>query len=349
MPARADSAGVSKSLLSFLIAVLVLAGGPNRGQAVPAPARAIRVAGKDYVRLTDWARANEVEFAWLKRDEILQLSNRNAKFQIAVDSREAQVNGVHVWLLFHPVTRDGAVYLAQIDLKSTLQPMFFPPLSRRTPGIRTICLDPGHGGKDPGFCVGSALEKRRSTNQEKTYNLLLAEEVARQLNRAGFRVSLTRSSDTFIELPTRSEIARRRGADLFVSLHFNATGTSQNSVQGAEVYCMTPAGAPSTNARGEGSGAGSFPGNRYNDKNLALACQIQKALTAELGVEDRGVHRGRLAVLRDATMPAVLVEAGFLSHPVEGRKIFTAAYRRKMASAIVAGIQAYKRATEQES
>jgi N-acetylmuramoyl-L-alanine amidase len=254
---------------------------------------------------------------------------------------------VHVWLLFPPVTRDGAIYLAQIDLKSTLQPIFFPPKNHHGPGVKTICLDPGHGGKDPGFCIGTNQEKRRSTNQEKTYNLLLAEEVGRQLIRAGFKVSMTRDSDTFIELATRSESARRRGADLFVSLHFNATGSSQNSVQGAEVYCMTPPGAPSTNARGEGGGAGSFPGNRFNDKNLFLAYQIQKSLTGELSVEDRGVHRGRLAVLREATMPAVLVEAGFLSHPVEGRKIFTAAYRRKMAAAIVSGIQSYKRATEQ--
>jgi len=75
-------------------------------------------------------------------------------------------------------------------------------------------------------------------------------------------------------------MARRRGADLFISLHFNsADGTGSTSVKGAEVYCMTPARTSSTNARGEGGGAGAFPGNRFDSKNMLLAWQIQKALS----------------------------------------------------------------------
>jgi N-acetylmuramoyl-L-alanine amidase len=131
-----------------------------------------------------------------------------------------------------------------------------------------------------------------------------------------------------------------------VSLHFNAADSSRDSVQGTEVYCLTPAGASSTNARGEGGGAGSFPGNRSNEKNLLLSYSVQKALTRDLGTEDRGVRRARFAVLRDAAVPATLIEAGFMSHPVEGRKIFTAAYRQKMAHAIVEGVLAYKRQVE---
>jgi len=74
---------------------------------------------------------------------------------------------------------------------------------------------------------------------------------------------------------------------------------------------------------------------------------VQKALTRNLAVEDRGVRRARFAVLRDAVMPAVLIEAGFLSHPVEGRAILSAAYRQKIARAIVEGLLGYKRAVEQ--
>ena len=186
---------------------------------------------------------------------------------------------------------------------------------RNQPGakVRTVCLDPGHGGKDPGNEVGS--------NQEKQHTLLLAKEVRAQLARAGLKVTLTRSTDSFVELPARPELAKRRSADLFVSLHFNAAEAGRSTVQGAEVYCLTPAGASSTNARGEGNGGGWFPGNRHNEQNLYLAYQVQKALTRNLAVEDRGVRRARFAVLRDAVMPAVLIEAGFLSHPVEGRQI----------------------------
>jgi N-acetylmuramoyl-L-alanine amidase len=291
------------------------------------------------VRLTDWAKANGLEIKWLRQDETLQLSNHSSKLVLAVDSREAQVNGVRVWLLFPVVARNEALCLAQLDVDTTLRPLLSPPKGRPGARIRTICLDPGHGGKDPGNRVGS--------NQEKLYTLLLAQELRTQLARAGLKVTLTRGTDTFIDLPTRTELAKRRSADLFVSLHFNAAEARRDSVQGAEVYCLTPAGASSTNARGEGAGAGSFPGNRQNDKNLFLAFEVQKALTRNLSVEDRGVRRARFAVLRDTVMPAVLIEAGFMSHPAEGRKIFTAAYRQKMARAIVEGLLAYKRAVEQ--
>jgi N-acetylmuramoyl-L-alanine amidase len=86
-----------------------------------------------------------------------------------------------------------------------------------------------------------------------------------------------------------------------------------------------------------------------NRQNTFLAYQVQKSLTRTLDVEDRGVHRARFAVLRDAVMPAILIEGGFMSHPVEGRKIFDPAYRRQMARAIVDGVGAYKRAVEQSS
>ena len=214
----------------------------------------------------------------------------------------------------------------------------YPPAGRPGSRVRTICLDPGHGGKDPGFQV--------SGHDEKKYTLLLAQELRDQLARAGFKVSLTRSRDTFLELPDRPDLARRQKADLFVSLHFNAFPSAPASVQGAEVYCLTPAGAPSTNAKGEVGGAGWYAGNQYNAKNLLLAYQMQKALTQEAGVEDRAVHRARFAVLRDAVMPAVLVEAGYMSHPVEGKKIFDAGYRRQLARAMVDAIKEYERVTE---
>ena len=328
-----------KPAITILLLMLLALAGAGGASSAPHAAEPAPVSGQTYVRVTDWAKANGLGMQWLKPDETLQLSNHSSKLVLAVESREAQFNGVAVWLLFPVVAHNGAVCLAQLDAQRTLRPLLSPPKSPSGTRIRTICLDRGHGGKDPGNRVGSSHEKQ--------YTLLLAQELRIQLARAGLKVTLTRSTDTFIELPTRTELARRRRADLFVSLHFNAAETARNSVQGAEVYCLTPAGASSTNARGEGASAGSFPGNRQNDKSLFLAFQMQKALTRNLTVEDRGVRRARFAVLRDAVMPAVLIEAGFMSHPAEGRKIFTAAYRQKLARVIVEGLLAYKRAVEQ--
>ncbi len=225
---------------------------------------------------------------------------------------------------------------------ATRMPLIFPQkLSAKR--IATICLDPGHGGKDTG--------NRAGWHYEKIYTLALAALVRDQLKQAGFNVVMTRTKDTYVDLPLRPALANRRGADVFVSLHFNATPTGKDEVEGPETYCITPVGASSTNARGEGGEFGSAVGtgptmaNRNEQKSLLLAYQVQKSLVRNLGADDRGVRRARFAVLRDTTMPAILIEGGYMTHPVEGRKIFSDAYRRQMAQAIVKGIVAYQRMT----
>jgi N-acetylmuramoyl-L-alanine amidase len=310
---------------------------------VPAASAARKVStamilGREYVRLSDWVRENGLEVHWVKKDETLKVTGKGSSITLTIDSSDADFNGVHLRLLYPLARRDGSPYLSRLDADDTFRPLLNPPKNREGAKVKTICLDPGHGGNQPGYLVQG--------NQEKKYTLLLAGELQEQLRRAGFKVSLTRTSDKLVELPERPLIAKRRGADLLISLHFNSAPSSPRTVRGTEVYCLTPAGAPSTNARGEGADAGWFPGNRLNDKNMFLAYQIQRSLTRELAVEDRGVHRARFWVLRDAAMPAILIEGGFMSHPVEGKKIFDAGYRKQMAKAIVNGVMSYKRAVE---
>ena len=188
------------------------------------------------------------------------------------------------------------------------------------------------------------MEGRR---QEKQFTLSFAKELGDLLTKAGFKVSLTRTGDSFIELPERASIARRRGADLLLSLHFNsADGPGGSAVKGAETYCMTPVRASSTNARGEGAGAGAYPGNRLDAKNMLLAYQLQKAITEKTGAEDRGVKRARFWVLRDAEMPAALIEAGFMTNPTDAKRIYDPVLRRQLAQAVVDGVLAYKRLVE---
>jgi N-acetylmuramoyl-L-alanine amidase len=317
----------------WLAVVLTLAGGRTLAQTPPLTAR---IGNTGYVRLSEWAKWHGLQWRWLKRDESFQLTNKVVRLQFAVDSRAARVNGVQLWLLHPLVTRGGDIYLSQLDADTTLRPLLAPPRNEPKKKVHSICLDAGHGGRDPGNRAGARLEK--------DLTLRLASELRDQLQKAGFKVVFTRTSDQFIELSDRPAIARQRGADLFVSLHFNGAGNS--AAQGSEVFCMTPVGAASTNAGGEGGGAGSYSGNRNNAQNLLLAFQIQRSLLGILRSEDRGVRRARFEVLRGATMPAVLIEAGFLSHPVEGKKILTVEYRRQMARAIVAGIQSYKKVVE---
>ncbi|HYG34593.1 MAG TPA: N-acetylmuramoyl-L-alanine amidase [Clostridia bacterium] len=326
-------------LTRFLLLCLVCTVGWTPVLGAPAKAAApSRSSGRDYVLVTQWAKANSLKVRWLKKNETLELSSATTKIILHIRSPEAQFNAVAVRLLFPLIHRNGSVFISQLDVRHTFQPLLYPPRLRPGRSVKSICLDPGHGGRDPGYQIGS--------NQEKKFNLLLAQELRDQLQRQGWKVTLTRNSDSFLDLPKRPDLARRRKADLFVSLHFNAASPFPGSVQGAEVYCMTPVGAASSNARGVGGNAGAFPGNQFNDENMALAYQLQKSLTRGVPAQDRGVHRARFSVLRDATMPAVLVEPGFLSHPVEGRKIMTAAYRRQIAKAIADGLLAYKQLVE---
>lgn len=320
-------------LTSYLLWLAVLLARDAEGAASAGSA----ALGRACRPLAEWAEKEGLQWGWTKPNTELWATNRWARFQFTVDSRRVQCNGIAVWLSEPVVRTNGQACLAVLDLEKTLKPLLHAP--RLPPGrkIRTICLDPGHGGRDPGNQAGK--------QQEKKYALLLAREVMAMLQAAGLKVFLTRSSDTFVDLARRPELAKRRGADLMVSLHFNSVAV-QPAVRGAEVYCLTPANASSTNAGGEGGDSGPLPGNLHNDQSLLFAYQVQKALAQGLGLEDRGVRRARFAVLRTAQMPAILVEAAFMSNPDELKRIMDPKLRKPTARAIADGILAGKRLLE---
>ena len=296
----------------------------------------VTLFGHEYVRLSDWAQQYRLQWDWGRKEKEITVSGNGAKLQFTVDSREAQINGVTVYLSI-PVARRGATpYISTLDLRTTVHPLLFPPKSARGGKVRTICLDPGHGGRDPGNLEG--------TFQEKKLTLLLAEDLKKELERTGFKVFLTRTNDVYMELADRPALAKRKRADVFVSLHYNSS--SDSSVAGCETYCMTPAYASSTNARGEGADTGACPGNKNDARNLILAWHVQRQLTQKLQSPDRGVRRARFAVLKNATLPAILIEGAFMSNATDCKKATDSAERKKLAQAIAAGLAAYKKAVE---
>jgi N-acetylmuramoyl-L-alanine amidase len=176
---------------------------------------------------------------------------------------------------------------------------------------------------------------------EKSLTLDLAKRVASRLEARGLSVVMTRTTDRTLELSDRTDFARRKQGDLFVSIHFNS---AFNSVSGIETYSLTPVGAASTSGGLEGRE--SYPGNRQDDENLWLVHCVHKSLLRVTGAEDRGARRARFQVLREAPCPAILVEAGFLSSASEERKILTTEYRDLLAKAIADGILTYKKSRE---
>ena len=319
--------------MKVTLAAVVLAILPSLFAAPLPPLEHVGFAGNEYARLKEWAETADLQMKWSRGADAVVLSNSSARLEFTIDSRRAEIDGVSVWLSLPVVNRSGVPLVSIVDLRTTLEPILHPKHSEAALGV--ICLDPGHGGKDKGEISGA--------NYEKKYALLLAEETERALESNGFKVVLTRSNDTFIELSERPLTAHRRGADLFVSLHYNS---AEASVRGIEVFCLAP---PGVNSSDQGGGAGQHPaeaGNDHDDRNALLAFEMQKSLIHSLPMEDRGMKRSRFEVLREARTPAILVEGGFMSNPEDGRRIYDAAFRKRMAEAVVNGVLAYRRALE---
>jgi len=294
----------------------------------------VMVSGSDYVRLAEWGQSAGCTMKWNKSDGEVDLSGPSTRLNFSIDSRRAEIFGVSVWLCLPVVNRNGVPLISLEDVRSTVEPLVSPRKSEAR--VQTVCLDPGHGGKDAG--------KAQGPNYEKKYTLLLARETAELLQAQGFKVVMTRTNDEAVELADRPQLASRHGADLFVSLHYNA---ADPAVHGAEVFCLAP---PGMNSSDEGGGKSNHPaeiGNAQDDRNVLLAYQVQKSITRSLPLEDLGLKRSHFEVLRLARVPAILVEGGFLSNPQDARNIYDSAFRKRMARAIVDGIVAYKRALAQ--
>lgn len=176
-------------------------------------------------------------------------------------------------------------------------------------GPLVIVIDPGHGGHDPGAVVAGL--------QEKDVNLALALRVLRKAQgRPDFRVILTRTTDLYVDLVERLRIAETMGAHLYLSLHANYHRDA--TVCGVETWVDTDAGGES----------------------LRLAREVQRAVAAATGAPDRGVHRQTL-YLRHTSLPAALVEVGYLSCPSERALLLDPSYQEKVADGILRGVLAF--------
>ncbi len=216
----------------------------------------------------------------------------------------------------------------------------------------TVVIDAGHGGEDRGAVGPSGVA-------EKDVVLGVAQALARRLRDRGLRVVLTRSSDVALPLVDRTQIANRERADLFISLHANASPAGP--AWGAETYFLhldaTDEAArnlaafesDATGLRARGASGEmlemllwDMAQQQYLEESSRLADTVQRELNELLGTRDRGVKQANFLVLRGATMPAVLIELGFLSNPTEERKLRQADVQANMAEAIARAVFAFR-------
>ncbi|MEQ9233243.1 N-acetylmuramoyl-L-alanine amidase [Coleofasciculus sp. E2-BRE-01] len=188
---------------------------------------------------------------------------------------------------------------------SPTSPTSFPTV----PNSRIVVMvDPGHGGKDPGAVGIGGL-------REKDVILPIAQEVAALLEKQGVQAVLTRNSDYFVDLAPRVTMAERVNANLFVSIHANAISLSRPDVNGLETY--------------------------YFSSGQRLAQTIHNNILQTVPVQNRGVRRARFYVLRKTSMPAVLVEVGFVTGRDDSAKLNNSTHRSQLAQAIARGILQY--------
>ena len=227
----------------------------------------------------------------------------------------------------------------------TPKPVADPSLAQQLGlSVKTIVIDPGHGGKDPGAVS--------QTRQEKQIVLSLSKMLHDILVKKGYNVRLTRKTDVFLPLRERTQFATSQKADLFISIHTNASTAREAS--GIETYYLALASDESARITAMRENAGA----EYNMKELdalvgrilkeskstesrRLAQLIQAQLTSGKQVKNRGVKHAPFVVLIGTKVPAVLVEVGFISNPQEGKKLTTKAYQRQLATSIAKGIEQY--------
>jgi N-acetylmuramoyl-L-alanine amidase len=325
-------------LALYVVALFALLFGP---MAVKATAREASPWGREYVDLARWGHQHQFEAHLNAPSGELTLSNRWARLFFKADSKRAEIDGGLISLSFPVRIRNGALHISQLDLEKNIRPILQPPRLAPSRKIQVVAIGAGHGGKDPGKQVGK--------RQEKDYNLKLAQELEQLLITAGFKVVMIRRSDEFIDLLERPAIAKRKGADVYISLHYNSfSGAGSETAKGVETYCLTPAGANSTNDPDGQGGMPKMPANRFDSENLFLAWEIQRSINSQTELDDRGIRRARFLELTQMGMPAVLIEGGFMTHPEDASLMTNPEGRTQLAEAIRDGLLSYKRTVERE-
>ena len=360
----------------------------------------ILIAGMGYLKINDVAEVfdGKVDFDPVKSKASLELSQ--GKVEFFVDSNEVIVNNIkrkmkketkiiegRVWIplelmitkAFGEVlgeqvswdyasktlstveelpgaapTEEGEKVLPLEPIEPKITAPVLPVKELKRPIVRTIVIDPGHGGKDPG-AIGPRGTK------EKDVVLKIAHKLAKELHKnLKVRVILTRYHDIFLPLAERTAIANQQKADLFISIHCNASLKSHT--EGFEIYFLSEeasdeeaqAVANMENAvmaleekKEQGNELSSIlwslAMNEFMNESSELCSLVCSEVDRNLGtVESRGVKQAGFTVLRGAKMPAILVEAAFISNRSGEKRLKDGKFQNSLVESICAGVKEYK-------
>lgn len=313
------------------------------------------VSARKETYLKDICDRNNISWQWDQVSQVVTLRFRGIEAKVLVGSDLVLIGEDRITLSAPTRTVQSAV-IVPLDFSDKVVKRIRRRAGKKKgyviPKVRSIIIDAGHGGKDPGAIGRAGL-------QEKDVVLDICRQLRKILQKHGLKVQLTRDSDKFISLEKRTEIASRSKADLFVSVHANASPI--RSVHGLETYSSKDLGFVDRIATQRKRNEGLMFNNLSIKRNSSVVGRIvsdmlyehkqaeSKLLAKRIGAKtaklikakNRGAKKERFFVLRNTLIPAILVEVGFLSNLKEEKLLKTKTYRRKISESLARSLLDY--------
>lgn len=252
-----------------------------------------------------------------------------------IGSQEMLINNIKFILSFPVAEHNGKVLFSRLDLCKLIDPVLYPSHIQNAEFFDTVVVDAGHGGHDAGA--------RGVYGYEKDFALKMSMAVRAALIQRGFKVILTRSTDTFITLGGRVAIANQTPKSIFLSFHFNSGGAAAT---GIETWALTPQSAAATISRGGGYNVNGVTGNKQDSANIALATAVHASVISRFKFVDRGIKRAQWSVLTGCKRPGILFEGGFVTNGAECQLVASETYRQQVSAAIGDAVLNYRKALE---
>lgn len=252
----------------------------------------------------------------------IAIGNGAVSLVFGPDARELHINGCR-FLLSHPARRDAVqgLLVSKTDMVKLIDPVLRPTYIANRRLVKTVILDPAHGGHDTGTVTAYA--------READIALLVAQKLRSELTSRGYHVVLTHEDNRYLSDQQRVDCAARELNPIFISLHLNS---GRSDISGAETYTVAPA-APDEKKP--------LPGNECDAANAALAAALQASVVKRAGAKDGGCRRAHYSLLSSLRCPAVMAELGYATNKEEGEQLMTEAYQTRLAQALADGVDAF--------
>jgi N-acetylmuramoyl-L-alanine amidase len=302
------------------------------------PWHVIDVGGRDYITLESIRNFYNPLFGFTgfrEQGNHVWLMSNKLVIKASIGSQELLMNNMKFILSFPVISHGGRTLISRLDLVKLVDPILNPSHIQGAEYFDTVVVDAGHGGHDAGA--------RGVYGYEKNFALKMAQHLRTALMARGFKVVLTRSTDSFISLSGRVSIANQIPNSIFISLHLNSGGSTAS---GIETWALTPQNAAATISRGGGYNASGTTGNKQDSANIALASAVQARVLSTVKVVDRGIKRAQWSVLTGIKKPGILFEGGFVTNAKECLLIASDSYQKTVAVAIADAVANYRKALE---